>query len=109
MRCSRSWPLVVCALAVGVFAPSASARASWYCEKPDNAGAFLAASPSVTCATAARVKRRLISPACYLRTRCSVLGFRCVAYWDGSFSRSFELAHHAVCNNGWRWIEWDGG
>jgi hypothetical protein len=79
-----------------------------YCEKPNNAGAFLAVSQDLSCATAEKVKRRLLG-ACYLRTRCVAEGFRCVAYWDGRFDRSFEFTHHALCVNGWRWIVWDGG
>jgi hypothetical protein len=90
-------------------APSASARQSRYCEKPNAPGAFLAASPGVTCATAEIVKRRLISPSCYLHSRCVVAGFRCVAYWDGRFAPSFQASSHALCNNAWRWIVWDGG
>ncbi len=100
--------LLSCGLALSV-ASTASARQSRYCEKPSGPGAFLAVSPGVTCATAEKVKSRLISASCYQHNRCIVAGFRCVAYWDGRFDLSFEYSHHALCNNGWRWIEWDGG
>jgi hypothetical protein len=109
LRVSFCWPLVAGVVAIGFVAPNASAHASRFCEKPDNAGAFLVASPGITCATAEQVKRRLISALCYAKTRCAVLGFRCVAYWEGRFTRPFEFTHHALCNSGWRWIEWDGG
>jgi hypothetical protein len=79
-----------------------------YCEKPGSSGAFLAVSAGVSCKTAAAVARTLTSRACYLRNRCVVDGFRCVAYWEGRFDRLFEYTHHALCSNGWRWIEWDG-
>ena len=79
-----------------------------YCEKPSLTNASLAVSQGVTCATAEKVKKRLIG-ACYTRTRCVVEGFRCVAYWDGRFERPFEYTHHALCVSGWRWIVWDGG
>jgi hypothetical protein len=99
--------VVVYGLLLGI-APPGYARVSRYCEKP-NPNAYLAVSSGVSCATAERVKRRIISPACYLRTRCVVAGFRCVAYWDGRFDRPFTYTHHALCVSGWRWIVWDGG
>jgi hypothetical protein len=102
--------LVACAVAVAIsVAPSASARKSRYCEKPSGPGAFLAASRGVTCATAEKVRSRLISPSCYTRNRCVVGAFRCVAYWDGRFDLTFEDSSHALCNDRWRWIVWDGG
>ena len=110
MRRAYFWGLVAGVLAATVsVAPSASARQSRYCEKPAGPGAFLAASPGVTCATAEKVRSKLISPSCYQHIRCVVGAFRCVAYWDGRFERSFEYAHHALCNDRWRWIVWDGG
>ena len=98
----------VACLVVVAAAPVASGRPVLYCEKPNQPGAFLAASPGVTCATAERVKHAL-ETVCYLRLRCVTAGFRCVAFWDGRFDRPFEYTHHALCNAGWRWIEWDGG
>lgn len=89
-------------------AHAASNRAAVYCERPDQPGAFLAASRGVTCTTAERVKRAL-ETVCYPKLRCVIAGFRCVAFWDGRFDRPFEYTHHALCNAGWRWIEWDGG
>jgi hypothetical protein len=99
--------LTACAVAL-IVVPGASARQTRYCEKPNGPGAFLAASPGVTCATAEKVKRALVSPSCYQRSRCLIRGFRCVGYWDGRFA-SFEASSHALCNDGWRWIVWDGG
>jgi hypothetical protein len=99
--------LIGCGLALS-FDRSASAQRSRYCEKPNQSGAFLIASPGVTCATAEIVKDRLTSPGCYQRARCVVEGFRCVAFWDGRFDRPFMYTHHALCSSGWRWIEWDG-
>ena len=95
-----------CALSFARIAPAQQAR---YCEKPNQPGASLAASRGVTCAIAETVKNRLTSPACYKRERCVVAGFRCVAFWDGRFDRPFMYTHHALCNSGWRWIEWDRG
>lgn len=92
-----------------IFGRVALAEPSRYCEKPNEPGAFLAASPGVTCATAETVKKKLLSPACYQRERCVVEGFRCVAFWDGRFDRPFTDTHHALCSSGWHWIVWDGG
>jgi hypothetical protein len=100
--------LVACAVAFSVATPTASARQSRYCEKP-NPNAYLIASPGVSCTTAEVIKHRLISSACFTRTRCVVDGFRCVAYWEGRFDRPFSYTHHALCNDQWRWVVWDGG
>lgn len=114
VRVVSSRTIYYCLVSFGVMAVvgspvrTASAQAERFCDKPDNAGAFLAVSPGVTCATAQRVKQKLIG-ACYTRSRCVAKGFRCVAYWDGRFDRPFEFTHHALCVNGWRWILWDGG
>jgi hypothetical protein len=97
----------LCGVAMTVSA-TASASQARYSERP-NPNAYLIASPGVTCATAEAIKRRLISSACYTRTRCLASGFRCVAQWDGRFDRPFSYTHHAMCNNGWRWLVWDGG
>jgi hypothetical protein len=92
--------------AIGVNA--ASAKPLVYCERPSHAGAYLAASVGVTCATARRVERAL-ETVCYRKIRCEVAGFRCVAYLDGRFDRPFQYTNHALCNARWSWIEWDGG
>ena len=96
-------------LAVGAaFASAATAREFRYCEKPGGPGAYLAASPNVSCATAKAVMRTIVAR-CFNRTRCIANGFRCVAYWSGGFDRTFDYTHHALCNDRWRWIDWDGG
>src|SRR5262245_36951161 len=107
----KCWVIVCALLGCGLMlsvAPTASAREGRYCEKP-NPNADLIASPGVTCATAEAIKHRLISPACYSRTRCVASGFRCVAYWEARFDRPFSYTHHALCNDRWRWVVWDGG
>lgn len=108
-RTSLCLILAAAAIASAVIAPTAAGQSERYCEKPDQAGAMLAASPAVTCQTAERVKSKLTSAACYTYARCLAEGFRCVAYWDGAFGRSFEQTSHALCSEGWRWIVWDGG
>jgi hypothetical protein len=100
--------LAACAIAFA-FPSGATAATSRYCEKPGGPGNFLAASPGVTCATARKVTARVLSRSCVNRTRCSAYGFRCVAYWSGSFDRPFSYTNHALCSEGWRWILWDGG
>jgi hypothetical protein len=92
-----------------VSVPSSAAGQSRYCQKPGGPGNFLAASPDVSCTTARKVIARITSPACITRTRCTAYRFRCVAYWSGRFDRPFSYTHHAECNDGWRWILWDGG
>jgi hypothetical protein len=87
----------------------ASASETRYCEKPGGPGNFLAASRDTNCATARKVIARVLSPACVHRTRCTADGFRCVAYWSGRFDRPFSYTNHALCNERWRWIFWDGG
>jgi len=106
---SRALAPIACLMLALSVAPTAQARHVRYCEKPDNAGAFLVASSGVSCATAQAVEKAIVSRACYARTRCVASGFQCVSYWDGRFDRPFEFTHHALCNSGWRWIEWDGG
>ncbi len=98
---------IACCLGLTVVSTVPAAH-SVYCERPDNAGAFPAASPGVPCGTARGVVRTLRST-CWNRNRCVVDGFRCIAEWDGRFDRPFFFTHHALCNSGWRWIEWDGG
>jgi len=100
--------LAVCAVALAL-PPQARATQSRYCQKPGGPGNFLAASPGVPCATARKVIARVLSPACVHRTRCTAYGFRCVAYWSGRFDQPFSYTNHALCNEGWRWIFWDGG
>lgn len=100
------------AVAAAVIAASVSAapaQAQRYCEKPDHAGAMLAASTGVSCRTAERVKAALISLPCSIDTQCFAQGFRCVAYFNGAFGISFANASHALCSDGWKWIVWDGG
>lgn len=100
--------LAACVIALA-FPPHAGTSQSRYCEKPGGPGNFLAASPGVSCATARRVIARVLSPVCVKRTRCSAYGFRCVAYWSGRFDQPFSYTNHALCNEEWSWIFWDGG
>jgi len=102
--------IVVAACAATLVLPGpAGARHTRYCEKPGGPGNFLAASPDVTCAAAHKVIARVFSPACVHKTRCAAYGFRCVAYWSGGFDQPFSYTNHAVCNDRWRWIFYDGG
>lgn len=84
-----------------------------YCQHPDNAGAFLAASAGVTCQAAGAVERALTSR-CYARGRCGVESFRCVTYYDGRYGGTFAVYHHALCSarhvgDQARRVVWDGG
>jgi hypothetical protein len=110
-RAARSIGIVgLAACAVVLSFPSrAGATESGYCEKPGGPGNFLAASAGVACATARKVIARILSRACVNRTHCTAYGFRCVAYWSGRFDQPFSYTSHAFCNDGWRWIFWDGG
>ena len=111
LRGARSLGLVglaACAIALAS-PPHARASQSRYCQKPGGPGNFLAASPGVSCATARKVIARVLSSACVSRTRCTAYGFRCVAYWSGRFDQLFSYTNHALCDEGWRWILWDGG
>jgi hypothetical protein len=106
--CSLFAGLAVGAIALTV--PShAAANSSRYCEKPAGPGNFLAASPDISCATARKIIARVLSPVCVNRNRCTAYGFRCVAYWSGRFDQPFSYTDHALCNEDWRWIFWDGG
>ena len=103
------WALALAVTACGLsLVQNASGRSERYCTKPDNAGAFLAASAGVTCATATKVVQ-YVDAACGRRTTCAADGFRCVAYWNGRFDRPFDYTHHGLCSRGWQWIVWDGG
>ena len=70
-----------------------------YCRPPAESGAYLEASPGVTCATARQVEATVFSDRCYNRTVCDALGFTCVAYWGGRYDRPFSFTHHAVCRD----------
>jgi len=78
------------------------------CERPNLAGAFLAASPSVSCRIARAVRHRLFVKPCESRTYCVVKGFRCYGRWEGLL-RPFFLARHASCRSGRRRIVIDIG
>jgi hypothetical protein len=79
-----------------------------YCQRPGGPGNFIAASKGVTCHTAAVVAYANRSR-CNTRAVCDVAGFRCRAYWNGRYGKTFEGVDHALCINGLRRIEWDGG
>lgn len=79
-----------------------------YCQRPDNAGASLAASAGVSCQTAEAIART-ITTRCYGHSPCAVDSFRCAAYWSGRFWKSFQDTHHALCSDGSRRVVWDGG
>lgn len=84
--------------------PEASLDGLRECERPNPVGAFLAASPSVSCRTARVVRARLFgrgyfatrSTPCENRTFCVVMGFRCYGRYAGRLRR-FSYAHHASC------------
>jgi hypothetical protein len=86
------------------------------CERPNGPGAFVAASPSVSCRTARFVRSRLFGRAffstrptpCENRTYCVVMGFRCYGQYAGHL-RPFSYAHHASCRSGRRRILLDIG
>ena len=79
-----------------------------YCERPGGPSNFVAASQGVTCNTAAFVVRA-IEHRCTARGSCEVGSFRCRSYWNGRYGQRFGNVHHALCTNGRRRIEWDGG
>ena len=68
-----------------------------YCEPPDLAGAYTAATPNVECETALAVVHGITRRRCWNREQCDVRGFVCIAYWSGSFTRPFSYAHHGIC------------
>jgi hypothetical protein len=80
-----------------------------YCKRPGGPGNYLAASPSVSCATARKVEAKVFSSPCVRRTRCLAYGFTCLAYWDGRYDEPFWDVHHAICRSGSRRIEMDEG
>jgi hypothetical protein len=79
--------------------PEPSLKGLRQCEPSNLAGAFLAASPTVSCRTARRVRRRLFEKPCEDRTYCVVYGFHCYGEWEGRL-RTFSYAHHASCRSG---------
>jgi hypothetical protein len=79
-----------------------------YCERPGGPGNFIAASKGVTCKTAAFVVYSNRSR-CDALAVCEIAGFRCRAYWNGRYGKAFKGVDHALCTNGRRRIEWDGG
>jgi hypothetical protein len=88
--------------------PEPSLAGMRYCEHPALNGAFLAATPDVSCRTARSVRHRLFENPCQNRTYCAVLGFRCYGRWEGRL-RPFSYAHHASCRSGHRRILLDTG
>jgi hypothetical protein len=96
--------------------PEASLDGLRQCERPNRVGAFLAASPSVSCRTAGVVRARLFgrgyfstrSTPCENRTYCVVMGFRCYGRYAGRL-RPFSYTHHASCRAGHRRIVVDIG
>jgi hypothetical protein len=80
-----------------------------YCERPGGPGNYLAASPSVGCATARKVRNKTMSPVCVYQNRCYAYGFTCLAYWDGRYDRPFDYTHHGICRSGRRRIDFDTG
>jgi hypothetical protein len=88
--------------------PEPSLKGLRQCDHPNLAGAFLAASPSVSCRTARGVRRRLFEKPCEDRTYCVVKGFRCYGRWEGQ-PHTFAYAHHASCRSARRRILMDTG
>jgi hypothetical protein len=87
--------------------PGKSARLR-YCQRPAGPGDFTAASAGVTCESASIVVYALESR-CKKQGSCEAQGFRCRSYWNGRYGRTFEGVDHALCTDGRRRIEWDGG
>ncbi|MDX6482090.1 MAG: hypothetical protein QOG85_2600 [Gaiellaceae bacterium] len=79
-----------------------------YCERPGGPGNFIAASQGVSCQTAALLvysnRKR-----CDALASCEIAGFQCRAYWNGRYGRTFRGVDHALCTDGPRRVEWDGG
>jgi len=80
-----------------------------YCQRPGGPGNFIAASQGVSCATAAAVIRTVASLPCNTRTECLAHSFRCLEYYGGRYGGIFRIYDHALCTDGRRRIEWDGG
>jgi hypothetical protein len=81
-----------------------------YCQGPNPyLGNMLAASSGVTCQTAEAVVRAVKARGCYLHSPCEANSFRCAAYWSGRFWPTFQDTNHALCSDGSRRVEWDGG
>lgn len=96
--------------------PEPSERGLRYCERPAVNGAFLSATPDVSCHTARTVRAQLFGRAyfstrptpCENRTYCVVMGFRCYGRYTGRL-RPFSYSHHASCRSGRRRILLDIG
>jgi hypothetical protein len=81
-----------------------------YCRRPGLSWAELSATGDVPCAAARKVEAVVFSARCAKKNRCLVLGFTCLAYWDGRYDRPFEYTNHAVCDdNRKRRVEMDEG
>ena len=44
-----------------------------------------------------------------MKNRCVVVGFTCLAFWDGRYDQPFDYTHHAICHDGKRRIDMDEG
>lgn len=103
MRMGR-WILVAILVAAVAALPLATAQgadrtpmAMRYCQPPDLAGAYIAATPNVGCGIASAAVSGITTRRCWHREQCDIRGFVCIAYWSGSFSRPFSFTHHGIC------------
>ena len=95
-------------LAATVSTASARPLAMRYCQPPDLAGAYTAATPNVRCSTALAVSNGITRRSCWNTNQCDIRGFVCIAYWSGSFNKPFSFSHHGICvARGRRRIEFD--
>jgi hypothetical protein len=76
-----------------------------FCQRPGGPGDFIAASPTVSCALAAKVAQGFTCNG----SRCRIRGFLCFSYWSGAYG-PIEDTHHAICTDDRaRRVVWDGG
>ena len=97
---------------VGVSAAAARASTMRYCDRPGPAGDFIKASLRVDCRKARQVTSAMFGNSCIERTSCVAHGYRCLSYWDGSYSHPFSYSHHGLCRSvavPSRRIVFDGG
>jgi hypothetical protein len=78
---------------------SPTSRGMRYCRRPGLSGAYLSASPDVSCTTARKVERKVFAQPCVRHNACGAYGFLCLAYWEGRYDRPFTYTHHAICRS----------
>jgi hypothetical protein len=74
-----------------------------YCQRPTRSGQSLAATPSLTCATAKAVLAKLLANPCRSRAKCTVVPFACSIGWNGAQDVPHE--NETICRHAQQIIE----